>query len=635
MKSDILREEGIVNRIINDLSVYSNIPNSGFLAGGSVANLLMKYVWEDKYPINDLDIFVESDRSERIKFSSTPVRSNQLIIEGDGYMVTKMVYDKGTTYNILDVKRDGMLNTIVISKLWDREKSNDYTYILNGFDFNCCQVGIDLKNNKLYYTDGFESFLNYRQLEITAVYTPAHTAIRLFKKLDELKCYCNVEECMELISQPLILENMINFKVNQFGIYFSTKYKEMYLQYYSKLKNYFHMVKFFDHKKELWNIRNRQENSIPETHSLSWLDPNRSIPKNYLEKWAKYNGIMWTLVPKKYNTPNKTIETILIGVGYNPLTFMSAYNLVSNKINKKLKDKAKKVILGKYWLCKMVSLVDYKFYDCDFDEKHVDYIENFIDKERWAFATMVSEGMNIQESYEFIKTLNKIINKEGEWVSELIIKYLETKNKVIKPTYENIMLGLNKEKEKYSVNLITPLNIDSFQIPSGVKVKELTSELDLKWAGRRLNNCMNNPSQNYAEKIRSGKTKLFVIITENNMSGLELQLIEETVYKNVQLLSYCNKVTSEYHTTIANLLINYLNVQHLKEIYLSKVESYMSIDLFNRSLLINLKDEKTDNNRVGHMMFPIPMDEAFNNIVIDNQLDDEDTFDWDWDDNRA
>jgi hypothetical protein len=618
MKSDILREEGIVNRIINDLSVYANIPNSGFLSGGAVANLLMKYVWEDNYPINDLDIFVETENN--FTFTYTPVRSNQLTIEGDGYMVTKMVYDRGTTYNIIDVKRDGMLNTIVVSRIANRDKKNDYTYILNGFDFNCCQVGIDLKNNKLYYTYGFESFLNYRQLKITAVYTPAHTAIRLFKKLDELKCYCNVEECMELISQPLILENMINFRVNQFGIYFSLKYKEMYLKYYNKLKDYFQMVKFFDHKKELWNIKNRRENSIPDTHSLSWLDPNKSIPKSYLEKWAKYNGMMWTLVPKKYNTPNKTINIILVGVEYNPLTYMSVYNLVSNKINKKLKEKAKKVILGNYWLCKIVSLIDYKFYDCDFDAKHVEYIENFIDKERWAFTTMITEGMNIQESYEFIKTLNKIINKEGEWVSELIMSYLETKNKVIKPTYENIMLGLVKEKEKYSVNLTKPIDIENFVIPNGVKIKELTSELDIRWAGRKLNNCMNNPNQKYVEKIQSNKTKLFVIISENNISGLELSLLEDTVYKNVQLLSYCNKVTSEYHTIIANLLINYLNTQHLKYIYQSKIDSYVSIDLYNRGLLLNLKDEKTDNNITDNMNVV--------NFVVERHEQEEEFIDW-------
>jgi len=57
---------------------------------------------------------------------------------------------------------------------------------------------IDLSNNKIFYTEEFENFLNYRQLEVTAVYTPAHTAIRLFKKLDELNCYCDIEGSMKI-----------------------------------------------------------------------------------------------------------------------------------------------------------------------------------------------------------------------------------------------------------------------------------------------------------------------------------------------------------------------------------------------------------------------------------------------------
>ena len=59
MKSDILKSNDIVERILMDLSVYCDIPNKGFLAGGAVSNMLMKYVWHDNYPINDLDVFMK------------------------------------------------------------------------------------------------------------------------------------------------------------------------------------------------------------------------------------------------------------------------------------------------------------------------------------------------------------------------------------------------------------------------------------------------------------------------------------------------------------------------------------------------------------------------------------------------
>ena len=120
-----------------------------------------------------------------------------------------MSYDHGSNYRILEVDRDGLLNWITISRVSNRDNIRNYLYILNGFDFNCCQVGIDLKTNELYYTDEFEEFLNTKQLDVTAIYTPAHTAIRLFKKKKELDCYCDVERCMELLSQPLIRETRL------------------------------------------------------------------------------------------------------------------------------------------------------------------------------------------------------------------------------------------------------------------------------------------------------------------------------------------------------------------------------------------------------------------------------------------
>lgn len=600
MKSDILKKENIGDIIIGELSCLDvDIPNKGFLAGGAVANLLMRFVWEDdSYPINDLDVFVEG-QLDFLEFKNTPLRTNSLIVEGDGYMVTKLSYDHGSNYQILDVERDGLLNTIKISKVTNQNNKEDYQYILNGFDFNCCQVGIDLSTNKIYYTEGFEKFLNYRQLEVTAVYTPAHTAIRLFKKIEELKCYCNVDECMELLSQPLIKQNLIHLRRNQFGIYFSTKYKEMYMKHYTKIKEYFKMVKFFDHKKSVFMERVNFESSIPNGHALSWLDSNNSIPKEQLDKWAKYNDIMWTLEPKKYNKPNETITEMLIGLDYNPLTFMNAYNIVSNKVTKKVREKAEKVLSNDFWLCRMVALVNNKFYDCDFDTKHVEYIESFTDKERWALSYIVRDKLNIQESYEFIGDVKKVLNKEGEWVSELIIRFLESKNRVVKPTYENILIGIKKEKEKFAENLVTPTNISGFEPPKGVKIKEINSELDLKWAGKKLNNCLNNPGQDYKNKIKSGNTKVFVIMTENNMSALELYLVEGTTYKTMQLLSYCNKVTSDYHKTIANILLNYINMEHLKDIYESRMKSYQSIDMLNRGFLINLDDEKTNNNPNG------------------------------------
>jgi hypothetical protein len=107
---------------------------------------------------------------------------------------------------------------------------------------------------------------------------------------------------------------------------------------------------------------------------------------------------------------------------------------------------------------------------------------------------------------------------------------------------------------------------------------------------------MNNSGQNYKGAIEGGKTKLFVIISPNNMSGLELRLIEDSVFKEIQLLSYCNRVSSEYHKIISTIFTNYLNMLHLKKTYESKINNFMTIDMMNRGILVNVKDEDTSKN---------------------------------------
>ena len=665
MNSNILKEKNIVERILNDLSKYGDIPNKGFLSGGAVANTLMGYVWGGEYPVNDLDIFIDYDENSRYASSRTPLRSDKLIIEGDGYMVTKLSYDHGSNYQIMSVEREGYLNRIFINSA---RRNNGYSYVLNGFDFNCCQVGIDLDNNTICYTDSFENFLNNKQLEVTAIYTPAHTAIRLFKKLDELKCYCNVEESMNLLSQPLLLENIINLSPRHFGLYFSTKYKEMYFTYYSKIKEYFKLTKFFDHKKSIWNLRNGVVKPVDNVdHIANWLNPNANIPTEVLSMWAKNNDIMWTLTPKKYVNLDVEINKVLFGVSFNPLTFMNAYNIVKGKTNKKLKAKAEKVVMGDYYLCKVISLVDNNFYNCDFDSSHVNELESFMDKDRWVVPYIAKNRLNLQESLKLSREIKRVYSNDGEWVSELVANFLNTVNKFYKVTYESIVEGIKKEKDKYCINLYEPLDFSDLTLPEGVKIKELITELDLQWAGNKLKNCMNNPGQDYKSRIVEGNTKLFVIVTPKNMSGLELRLVEDSVFKQVQILSYCNKETSEYHNIISSIFVNYLNMLHLKKTYESKINNFITLDMMNRGMLVNVTDDDTSKNsksfgflapvenRLNVRMADIePMDEVIeerprfrnvrmeidylpdlDNVAMEAPEDEIDGYDYDYPDARA
>jgi len=575
------------------------------LAGGAVANTILKMVWGGDYPVNDLDIFIETNEYNSRSF--TPIRSNSLNIEGDGYMITKMAYDSYTTYSIDRVEREGFLNTIYIKKTFNTDTpKTDYTYVLSGFDFNCCQVGIDLSTNKLIYTEEFKNFLYNKQLEVTAIYTPSHTAIRLFKKMDELDCYCDIEKCMELLSQPLILENINKMTVRSFGIYFGSKYKEMYLKYRTNIKEYFTISKYFDHKRDLWKLRNDPKNNdLDSNEKVNWLIPNYSVPQEILSRWAKFNDVIWTLTPKKYSVSNVEIFSILEGLSFNPLTFMSAYKLISGSIGKKQKSKAE-IILKNGYFCKMLCLINKGFHNCDFDKSHIDYIEKYVDSERWILFVSYKFNMNVQETYTLVKDINKLFNSDGEWISPLLQKSLLTRNILFKPTYDNMLSELTKEKKKYGEDITKPTEYGDLNLPYDIKIKELTSVLDLRWAGNKLKNCINNPGQNYKSKIKTGKTKIFVLITPNNMSALEIQLSEnEMTYKMVQILSYCNKETSEYHKSIGNILVNRLNHILFIQNYEKKLRSFSDIELLNRGFLITLKDEDTKGNSSSFGLEPV------------------------------
>lgn len=604
----ILKDKNIVSKILTELSDLCAIPDNGFLAGGAVANTLLSMKYGKPYPINDLDIFIESeDVTESLHTLSeggTPTRTQTLVIQS-GYNEGELGYDHGSNYRILEVDRDGLLNWITISRVNNRDNIRNYRYILNGFDFNCCQVGIDLKTNELYYTDEFEEFLNTKQLDVTAIYTPAHTAIRLFKKRKELDCYCDVEKCMELLSQPLIHETRLKLSPRHFGIYFSHKYRDMFVEHYKELKEYFKMVRFFDDKKDLWKLNNVINDpfcplvSSDEQHVTNWLNPENSIPTEILEKWSSYNDIMWTLLPKKYNTPNVKVTEILSTVVYNPLTFMGSYKLVNGKLKKVLSDKCD-IVLNKGKWTKLLTLLNPYYCDCDFSEEHINVIELFLSKYPSVLSSVTRYKLSLQETLQLVKTFNKVISEEGEWVEVKITEILYKGNTTIKPTYESIVNTLKVYKSEMDKPLVEEIKfLKEIKLPKGVSVKELVSEIELHWAGNKLKNCINNPDQGYIEKIKSDSVKVIVISTPHSTSALELHIKpEDIMYVEKQLLSTCNKKPSSYHRILADIIKAELNSDLLKSQYEIRLKLYKDVSLLNRGMLVSVEDKKTDNNDV-------------------------------------
>jgi hypothetical protein len=139
--------------------------------------------------------------------------------------------------------------------------------------------------------------------------------------------------------------------------------------------------------------------------------------------------------------------------------------------------------------------------------------------------------------------------------------------------------------------------LSQIKLPKGVSVKELVSELEIHWAGNKLKNCLNNPGQEYIEKIKSDGVKVIVISSEHSISALELHLkTEEIMYVEKQLLSTCNTNPSSYHRILADIIKAELNGDLLKSQYEKRLNLYKDVSLLNRGMLISTEDKKSDSN---------------------------------------
>lgn len=605
---NILEERNIVEVVLNKLSKLGNLPNDGFLCGGAVANMLLSLKWGEDYPINDLDIFVET---KNYKHSRTPLRTDSLVIEG-GYNHLNLSYNHGNNYRIVSSERDGLINIVKVYRE-NRDKSKNYMYILKGFDLNCTQVGIDLKTGDLLYTSEFEQFLNDKQLKVSVPYTPSHTVIRLFKKIDELNCYCDVESQMKLLSQPFINPQMVKYDNSYTGIFamfFGIKYKEMYDKYKDKVEPYFKLVSFFEYKKTMWEKRWEMNNTEDaktrkKNHVLNWLDPNRNPSQSNLEYWTKFNGKMWGLLPVKYTESDVELFTIM-GHRFTPLILKNVWDMLYGGLKKSTIKKIK--TLFKYEDVKDLCIVNNKFYDCDFSEKQVKELNDYISSNKEFSLICYKYRLNFQDSFNLKNEVIKFLNVEGIWFSNMVHNLiLNNGNSMVKPNTENIKDLFEKEKKRLTKPLIEGVDLSGMKLPKCVDVKELVSEYDLSYAGKKLSNCINNPSQNYREKIIKNQVKIFLITTPNSMSALEINSVVDnngiTQWKERWVLSYCNKDSNLYHKQISNYILNYIN----REFLLVDISNKLKLIDENIDMVIKNLDEKNDistkDNPVNHLPF--------------------------------
>lgn len=620
-----LNKKELVEKIISRLGELSPLPEDGFMSGGAVANTILSLYWGGKYPINDIDIFVEVKN----KNVNTPIRYNEHTLSEDGYGHTRVNNIDNNSYRVIETERDGLINTVKYtfepeaimkigtilngSGLKPEQKKEKLLSILKGFDINCCQVGIDLKTKELIYTKEFSDFLDTKQLKASTLYTPGHTAIRMFKKLDELKCFCNIDQEMKKLSY-FLLDTFSYYPY--VATFFGEKYKDLYHKYEKGLNQYFELVGFIEKKT---------------------IDGEGVTP----ETWEKYEGKLWSFKVVKHKD-ELTDLVCKITIPSTPLMMKKHFNLFEGGLSKKKMEKVK-LIMESRKLTSLLYMVD-GFYDCDFSPKHIAQLDlNFVGFDtspemnseylKRFFAFVIAKQMNLQQFYTLLVVdVKHLKNKHGDWIIDICLDVLE--DFVLFNDEYNTKLFNKRVEESIitnSFNLIDPIDIPKMDsLPDDVKIYEISTNIDLYREGHILKNCLRSKGQNYKDKIIKGEYRVFKIVTPLSMSALELKLHNGLYFTKEQHLAKANKKISEYHKLIGDILMYELNKYLLSDLNIATQKlMYNNVIGIKKSVLSSKKDTCTKNNPTDiglDELFPPPqvpiVNLNLNEIEIDhNEID--------------
>ena len=178
--------------------------------------------------VNDIDVFnVENDRSEII------YQYNKKELEYfETYGQISYTTNVKDSYRIHESSNEGIFNRISYSS-----KNTSPQIIIDSFDINSVMVGYSIDEDKFYYRPECVEFLKTGELKVVNLHTPAHTAIRLIKKANELNA--KVDE-LEFKILSHCVKNKYNFSdIDRYR--FLQRYADIFEKYKSFLSRYFEL----------------------------------------------------------------------------------------------------------------------------------------------------------------------------------------------------------------------------------------------------------------------------------------------------------------------------------------------------------------------------------------------------------
>lgn len=231
----------IFRQALDQIKSKWELPTTGFLAGGAISNVVWNIITGKEGPVNDLDIYHLSEVKKTI--STREMKEKQHFTKNErwvyeDYTGLNVGYQQKGWYTIEKVSVNGIYNTIEY-----KSSTEDKSIVIESFDINCCQLGYDIDNDKFIWTKDFETFLQTGELRLTNLTSPAHSAMRLVKKKNDL------DAILPEIELNIIAYAMQNIKfMDTQKFRFKERYANMYKRYEFELNRHFKLVR--DHEIE-------------------------------------------------------------------------------------------------------------------------------------------------------------------------------------------------------------------------------------------------------------------------------------------------------------------------------------------------------------------------------------------------
>lgn len=560
------------------LKCLCKLPDTGIVAGQSVASIIYSLINGTSTHINDIDIFVKDNDWQQAAilddgFSTKVPHTTSKHISNDTPVTDKTFIDTAKKYRrvvddeydgrriehvsesryylslyhhfnyvISDSIRDGIINTV---------KVQSYRFnalnIISFFDLNCTMAAYDLSDNTVYTTQAFRDYVKSNQIHVETLHSPARTALRLVRKTQELSSYANVDIALGMLCTSSAMQAA--FRPHNRPELITAKTKALFEKYSDALEPYFDIEPYeFETKKRDFETGDEFVIKIDDLYAV--------IPKT-TPVFAFRKELM--------KNPLFTVDDHEYTQSEQQCYFMNTYRQLTGQVKKKsleryniwLKDFIESDKQTEAHELAAIQLGAFAF-DSEIKSTHLAYIGRLIYKH--TNLDTLFNRLPLHVAYQGAKLIKKLVKQHGGWIYGLF----ETQGH---PEWFYNHQHIDAVIAKHIKLREAPLRdvvLDTYQ-DGDYTVTELSTTGMLETEGEYLSHCVGG----YANSIEHGYSRIFSLRHPDKLmcSTIQVstpddhQLVTKGAYEHTQAQhrGYCNQTPCEQALIVAERLLHSLD----------------------------------------------------------------------------